>query len=543
MLFLLWILLVLPFSAWVVRKLSQVVRHPIFTRKNLTNNRPIVLDRRKRNEILANSFSPQKVEGQQFDAIIIGSGPSGMSTGSYLAKGGKKVLVLEQHDTAGGSCHTFLDKGYEFDAGHHYSPYMDPKIPTSVFIHAAVGGNIDFIQLMGYRKENQITTSEAFKSITERSPDMSVVLQFLTTDLTPGNLWSYPLWAFATAIMKGGSAYPKGGSSEYPFQMGCEIVERGGTVLVNANVEKIIMNSSNTKACGVIVKKGNKRTSIFAPIIVSSAGLAVTINDLLPSNIPKNSPWFEEMNKHLKFPGHSYFHAFVGLRGTVEELGLITHPLRSFATNEPMMERCEEMSFEEAMEAEIPMMMFLGCSGADPTSSLRNPGKCVVQLLMCASSKWFSQWEGGKPMHRDDEYEARKNAYGHKAIETMYRLYPQLEGRIDYLSFATEVTVHHYLNRKSGGYSKLALTPYKMSLEASLNLRPDTPIEGLFLTGEDTFIVAVITAILSGTITASRILNRNLILEGLVWHFYDKLRRRIFGDYSSQLPNKGEPHS
>lgn len=34
-----------------------------------------------------------------------------------LAKAGKKVLVLEQHDRAGGCCHTFTEKGFEFDVG------------------------------------------------------------------------------------------------------------------------------------------------------------------------------------------------------------------------------------------------------------------------------------------------------------------------------------------------------------------------------------------------------------------------------------------
>ena len=37
-----------------------------------------------------------------------------------MSKVGKKVLMLEQHDQAGGCCHTFIDKGYEFDVGIHY---------------------------------------------------------------------------------------------------------------------------------------------------------------------------------------------------------------------------------------------------------------------------------------------------------------------------------------------------------------------------------------------------------------------------------------
>lgn len=51
------------------------------------------------------------------DAIIVGSGMGGLSTAVLLAKAGKKVAVFEQHDQAGGCCHTFIEKGFEFDVG------------------------------------------------------------------------------------------------------------------------------------------------------------------------------------------------------------------------------------------------------------------------------------------------------------------------------------------------------------------------------------------------------------------------------------------
>ncbi len=51
------------------------------------------------------------------DAIVIGSGIGGLSVASILSRVGKKVLVLEQHDQAGGCCHTYIDKGFEFDVG------------------------------------------------------------------------------------------------------------------------------------------------------------------------------------------------------------------------------------------------------------------------------------------------------------------------------------------------------------------------------------------------------------------------------------------
>lgn len=54
------------------------------------------------------------------DVIIIGGGVGGLVTGSILARAGKKVLILEQHDQAGGGTHSFVEKGYEFDPGVHY---------------------------------------------------------------------------------------------------------------------------------------------------------------------------------------------------------------------------------------------------------------------------------------------------------------------------------------------------------------------------------------------------------------------------------------
>jgi len=42
-----------------------------------------------------------------YDAIIIGSGIGSLTTGAFLAKEGKRVLVLERHYTAGGFTHVF----------------------------------------------------------------------------------------------------------------------------------------------------------------------------------------------------------------------------------------------------------------------------------------------------------------------------------------------------------------------------------------------------------------------------------------------------
>jgi all-trans-retinol 13,14-reductase len=74
-------------------------------------------------------FSREKVEKLgPLDTIVIGSGLSGLAVAAMLARHGEKVLVLEQHDQAGGNCHTFAkrcahdgqDVEFEFDTGVHY---------------------------------------------------------------------------------------------------------------------------------------------------------------------------------------------------------------------------------------------------------------------------------------------------------------------------------------------------------------------------------------------------------------------------------------
>lgn len=68
---------------------------------------------------------------ENLDAVVIGSGIGGLGVAVLLAKVGKKVLVLEQHDRAGGCCHTFSEKGYEFDVGPADSPLSFLACPGS----------------------------------------------------------------------------------------------------------------------------------------------------------------------------------------------------------------------------------------------------------------------------------------------------------------------------------------------------------------------------------------------------------------------------
>jgi phytoene dehydrogenase-like protein len=53
----------------------------------------------------------------QYDYVVIGAGMGGLSVANFLAKYGKKVLVLEKHSIPGGLVTSFARRGVHFDLG------------------------------------------------------------------------------------------------------------------------------------------------------------------------------------------------------------------------------------------------------------------------------------------------------------------------------------------------------------------------------------------------------------------------------------------
>jgi len=149
--------------------------------------KPLELDQKKRDKVLKQSFAPEKVP-DQLDAIVIGSGIGGMAAAAMMAKSGKRVLVLEQHDQAGGCCHTFIDKGYEFDVGIHYIGNMDQGSPTRTLLDQLTAGQLQWAPLddrfdtavLGDRRYSLVSGQERWlKHIKKQFPDDTAAIDRL----------------------------------------------------------------------------------------------------------------------------------------------------------------------------------------------------------------------------------------------------------------------------------------------------------------------------------------------------------------------------
>ncbi|NWJ06552.1 RETST reductase, partial [Crypturellus undulatus] len=298
---------------------------------------------------------------------------------------------------------------------------------------------------------------------------------------------------------------------------------------------------------GVSVRKGQEDVNIFAPIVISDAGIFNTYERLLPAEA-RALPGIQEQLRLVK-PGEGGFSVFVGLNGTKEELGLestnyfiykgndldqlygtlrfpahaaasrrLRHPSSSISSRR--MRRYLESSREEAAE-NIPFLFITSPSCKDPTWDMRHPGKATLAVVTFANYEWFEEWQDEPAQRRGDDYEDAKRAFVDAIMRTVYKLYPGIEDRVEYVSGGTPLTNRHYIASAHGEMYGALQDTERLRAEAIATLRPRTAVPNLYLTGQDVCLAGFMGALQGAVLCASDVLGRNLYVD-LAW-----LQRRV----------------
>ncbi|KAG9488759.1 hypothetical protein GDO78_004993 [Eleutherodactylus coqui] len=562
---------------------------------------PVVFDKAMKRKVIKNVFSPDKVP-EKLDAIVIGSGIGGQGVAALLARAGKRVLVLEQLGKLGGCCHTFNEKGYEFDVGIHYLGQLNEESPFRILVDQLTDGQLQWslmdnpfdVVVLGDpkngRRYNMKYGRKAFveelkksfpgeekvienfmKLVTKvsgRVKDM-VILKMLPLPISrllirTGLLnWISPFFRYASRSVSDvvseftsnkelqtvlsyifgtygvfpdkasfslhavlidhymhGAWYPTGGASEITYHFVPTIVKAGGAVLSRATVEQILVNS-NKRACGVVVRgKGMDPMNIFAPIIITDAGIFNTYEKLLPPEI-RSMPEIQSQLGMVQH-GEGGFSLFIGIKGTKEELNLPATNYYYFPDNDlRKLEKNFYTASSEDAPQHIPVFYVASPSAKDPTHEERCPGKSTLSIVTFTAYEWFEEWKNKKVQKRGPDYESVKAAFAEALLETTIQLYPQIKDKIDCYTSGSPLTNVHYLGASRGEFYGVDNGISKMRPEAVIAMRPQTPIKGLYMTGQDLFLSGFAGALNAAVICASEILGRNLYVDLL------QLRRQI----------------
>jgi all-trans-retinol 13,14-reductase len=295
-----------------------------------------------------------------------------------------------------------------------------------------------------------------------------------------------------------GAAYPVGGASRIAAAIAPVIEAAGGQILVNAEVARIVVEGNT--AVGVEMSDGRV---LRAKTVISGTGAINTFGRLLPEPVAQR----HGLRNRLKAvePSHSYVNLYVGLRHSDRELGLEKTNLWVYPT--PDHDR-NVADYLADVNKPLPVAYISFPSAKDPEFQERFPGRSTIQVIGAARYDWFSRWENERWQKRGADYQALKDRFRERLLETLYANVPQVRGKVDHAEVSTPLSNRHFSNYGRGELYGLAHSPERFEQRF---LRPRTPVRNLYLTGQDITSCGVAGGLAAGALCASAILNRNLL--------------------------------
>jgi all-trans-retinol 13,14-reductase len=371
--------------------------------------------------------------------------------------------------------------------------YMDKAL--SPFLSKLIGGKMR----KAFYKFSDKTTYEVLSSITKNNELIKVLSGQYGDYGLPPKQSSFVMHAAVARHYFSGGSFPVGGSSKIAETLDKVIENADGTILINAEVGKVIIE--NNKATGVKMLDGK----IFsAKNIISGAGIMTTYNKLLSKQIAEK----HQLKNQLKTVKRSVSHAclYIGLNGSPEELNL---PKTNYWIYPDKIDHDTAIdNYVEDLDQDFPVVYISFPSAKDPDWSNRYPGKSTIDIITLLPYKPFDKWNDSRWMKRDEEYNKLKEKIAQRLLKELYKHIPQAEGKIEHYELSTPLTTQHFINYKEGEIYGLDHTPKRFRQRF---LQPRTPIKNFYLTGQDVVTAGVAAALFSGVITTSAITKKNII--------------------------------
>jgi all-trans-retinol 13,14-reductase len=296
-----------------------------------------------------------------------------------------------------------------------------------------------------------------------------------------------------------GGSFPVGGSSQIAKTIDTVIEKAGGTILISADVEEIIISSHT--ATGVKMKDGK----IFsAKNIISGAGIMTTYNRLISTTIAEKYKLKNQLQKVNRSVSHACL--YLGLEGSPEELQL---PKTNYWIYPSDLDHDASVDrYLANIEEEFPVVYISFPSAKDPDWNKRYPGKSTIDIITLVPYEFFESWDGSKWMKRGEDYTTLKEKITQRLLEVLYKRIPQAKGKIAHYELSTPLTTKHFINYDKGEIYGLDHSPKRFRQEF---LKPKTPIKNLYLTGQDIVTAGVAAALFSGVITSAAMTGKNIM--------------------------------
>ena len=435
-----------------------------------------------------------------YDIIVIVAGLGGLTAGAKLAKEGKKVLLLEQHDRPGGCASTFKRKDFTMEVGLHEMDGLHPRdLKNRIFKDLDILDKVGFLAVPEfYRFVNgrqdiviPLDPGQAQKVLCEQFPGEEAGIKsyfdhvlnsrkiigeaagkpepslgkFLDSEIANddlklvllGNLgyfhddpYSLSLYYYLTAqgsYYSGKASFIRGGSQKLSNALATVITDHQGMVMLNSLVTNILFEWNRT--VGVSFKnkkeKGSGTEHAYASEIIVNAALPTLAAELLP---PGQGKGLSEQIKGMNI-GASLLTVYYGFRQPLKETGNKYYSTFIF---DPSVKKQADIKKNNHSDFDTRSFTFVDYSQLD--SGLAPPGKSVGAAC-CID--YTSGWEG---LNRKD-YQAKKEKVAATLTARLEKLIPGFSNAVEYIEVGTSLTVKRFTLNTEGAVYGFAQNPGK----------------------------------------------------------------------------------
>jgi len=344
------------------------------------------------------------------------------------------------------------------------------------------------------------TTLEVLRGITSNDKLIGVLTaQYGDYGLQPSESSFYMHAVLANHYMEG-AGYPVGGAPKIAECVEAVVDEAGGAMLFRAAVEEIIVQ--NNVAIGVKMADGK---SLYAKRVISDAGIVNTYSKLIPKEVREQHHLADQLAQ-LE-PSGAHMGLYAGINGSPESLKLPSCNYWIFPN-----EYNHEVNQKAYTNIHSPLPVAFASFPAakDPESQKNHPGKSTAEVIIIVPYDWFTKWENTTWKKRDADYTALKEEVSKQMLECLYRVAPQLKGKIEYFEVSSPVTTTYFSNHPKGEIYGVSHTPKRFRQQF---LKPYTPVKNLFLTGQDVMIASIGGGLMGGVLCASAILKQHVLAK------------------------------
>ncbi|MBF0196685.1 MAG: NAD(P)/FAD-dependent oxidoreductase [Planctomycetes bacterium] len=509
-------------------------------------------------------FSPEE-NFENLDYIIVGSGIGGLTTAVFLAKAGKKVLVLERHIQPGGFSHTFERAGFVWDVGVHYVGQMSSEnsflrkvfdyVSDNQLDWASVGEIYDTV-IIG-NDQYQFPTGEEnlrkelHKNFPKEKPAIDRYLKLSRKVSRLSGLY-FAEKAFPRIISKLAGSIFRWPFLKYASRTTGDVI---GQITNNKRLQAVLCaqfgnyglspQHSSFGVHAIIARHfmdggyypvggASQISSSMIKCLEKHGGMIRVGADV--SEICLNLGKVNGIKIKEKFIPCPNVISNMGASLTLDKLPASlktkTLPFNLKNINSSTCHFCLYLGLEHnQQEIELPRhniwyydhhnfnelaknslkelqdpLSFAYISfpsEKDPQWQQEHPGKTTIQAIGIANYEWFKDFENQPRRQRDEGYNELKEKFKNNMLDLIGRLFPDLKNHITHCEVSTPLSTRHYMNTQHGEIYGLEHTPERMQEKS---LRPETSLPGLYLVGQDTTMVGVASALLSALLTSSTIL-------------------------------------